>query len=284
MTGETLLKGSGSKFFTRLFAHRGALFGAMLTMLVVAVSLIGPYFVTSSPTDVDFFNRLQGPSSSHWFGTDQLGRDLFARIILGGRISLMIGVFVVIVAGVVGVVVGVLAAYYGGVVDMFAMRSIDILMTFPLLLLALVIITILGPGLSSTMLAVALASIPRFARITRGSALSIAAADYVEATRALGQRDWTLIFRHILPNCMAPIVVQATLLVAQSILISASLGFLGLGAQPPTPEWGAMIGDGRTYLRSAPHVFLFPSAAILITVLGFNLLGDGLRDAWDRRL
>ncbi|MEA3293555.1 MAG: nickel transporter permease, partial [Euryarchaeota archaeon] len=217
-------------------------------------------------------------------GTDNLGRCMLSRIIYGARISLQIGIIVVGITSVIGITLGMIAGYYGGVLDELIMRGVDILLVFPGIILALVIAGILGPGLFNVMLALAIVGWTGYARVVRGVVLSVKEKEYVESARALGVGDWYIITRHILPSCVAPIIVIATLGMAYVILAAAALSFLGLGAQPPTPEWGSMLNNGKNFMRTAPHLTIFPGLAIMITILAFNFIGDGLRDALDPRL
>jgi len=268
----------------RLLRHRSATAGLAVIGLLVILALAAPLLAPHAPDKQNLPNRLAKPGSGmHPLGTDELGRDILSRLLHGARISLAIGVVVVFVAVGVGVPAGALAGYntrYDGVI----MRLTDLMLSFPGILLALVVVAILGPGLRNTMLAVGIFSVPVFVRITRASILSVRELEYVHAARAAGNSDRRILFRHMLPNCLAPLLVQATFRVATSILTAASLSFIGLGAQPPSPEWGAMLATGRVNLYIAPHVTLYPGLAIFVTVLAFNLLGDGLRDLLDPRL
>ena len=228
--------------------------------------------------------RLQGPSAEHWFGTDEFGRDIFARIIHGGRVSLVVGLVSISVSLVVGGCLGAFAGFYGGKVDNIIMRIMDIFLAIPSILLAITIVAALGTNLINVMIAIGISYIPTFARIVRAAVMGVKDQEFVESARAIGASNATIIFREVIPNCMAPIIVQATLSVAGAILSTASLSFIGLGVQPPSPEWGAMLSSGRNFLRDAMHLTLFPGLAIVITILALNLLGDGLRDALDPRL
>ncbi len=249
-----------------------------IVLVAVGAPIVSPYDPT---TDSNLARAREGPSLEHPFGTDRLGRDMLRRIAHGARISLVVGLAVVSSASAVGVVLGMLAGYLGGKVDTVIMRMMDVLLAFPGILLAIAIVAVRGPGLFNTMLAVAIVGIPGYARVMRSMVLSLREREFVVAARMVGTRDRRIMFRHIFPNSMSPLIVQATLGIGGAILFAAALGFLGLGAQPPAPEWGAMISDGIPFLRTDPHMVFFPGFAIMITVLGFNLLGDGLRDALD---
>lgn len=268
----------------RLVRNRGAVFGAVLVMVLIIAAVAAPWIAPFDPAKQDLRSSLQPPSRVHLFGTDVHGRDIFSRIVYGARISLRIGTLGTILGGSMGVLLGLLAGFYGGRIDTLIVRFVDILLAFPGLLLAIAIIAVIGPGLENVIIAVGIFSIPSFARVVRGSTLSVKQQEFVTAARTVGVTDARIMARHILPNVLAPILVLATMRIATAILTAASLSFLGLGAQPPTPEWGAMLADGREYMVLAPHVALFPGLAILLAVLGFNLLGDGLRDALDPRL
>jgi len=227
---------------------------------------------------------MQNPSLTHPMGTDELGRDILSRVIYGSRMSLLIGVGSVVIAVLLGVMIGLLAGFYGSWFDFLGMRAMDLMQSFPYLLLALLIITTLGPGTSNAILTIGVCYVPVFARITRGSVLTVKELDYTEAIIALGASDLRIMFRHVLLNAFPPIIVQTTLCLGFSIINAASLSFLGLGTQPPTPDWGLMMSVGREYIREAPGLITFPGLAVLITVVGFNLLGDGLRDTLDPRM
>ncbi|MFW6313394.1 MAG: ABC transporter permease [Spirochaetota bacterium] len=264
-----------------LVRNRGALVGLAIIMVFVLASIFAPLITRYDPLDTDLGNRLQAPSSLHILGTDELGRDLFSRMLYGGRISLNIGIISVLIGILIGVPIGAISGYYGGKLDMIVQRVIDIMIAFPGILLAIVVVTVLGVGVENVMIATGIASVPVYARLVRGSVLSIKEQSYVAAAHAAGLSDARIIFLQILPNCLAPIIVQSTFQIATSILWAAGLGFLGLGAQAPTPEWGAILSNGRAYIRTAHHFTTFPGLAILFMVLGFNLVGDGLRDALD---
>ncbi|MGE5704071.1 MAG: ABC transporter permease, partial [Clostridia bacterium] len=238
--------------------------------------LLAPY-----PTDeMNFQDRMQAPGAKHLLGTDDFGRDIFSRLLFGGRISLLTGLVTVTVASLIGVTLGIISGYYRRL-DMYIMQLMDILLSLPALLLAITIIAVLGPGLTNAMIAIVIAVIPSYVRVVRSSVLSIREKEYVEAVRALGIRDSKILGKHILPNILSPIIVLMTVQFGNSILVAAALSFLGLGAQPPTPEWGAMVYVGKAFLGQAWWMSIFPGLAIMLVVLGFNLLGDGLRDALD---
>ena len=251
-----------------------------LGVVTVGAPLIAPH----SPIEIVPAEALRPPSPQYWMGTDAFGRDILSRVIHGGQISLQIAGGAVLMAAIPGVLIGVVAGYRGGWVDDVIMRFTDVLLAFPGILLAMGIVTVLRPGLVSLIIAVGISSIPHFARVTRGSTLSVAQNQYIEAARVNGCSDARIMALHILPNVAAPIIVLSTLAIGTSILTAAALSFLGLGPQPPAPEWGAMLNAGRDYLRQAPWVMTFPGLAITATVLSVNLLGDGLRDAFDPRL
>ncbi len=267
----------------RFRRHRAAQAGAAVILLFGLLAALAPAVVPYSPTEADLNRRLLPPGPVHWLGTDQQGRDLFSRIIYGGRVSLLIGVIAVGVAAAIGVPAGALAGYRGGWLGQALMMLVDILLSFPVILIAIVIVALFGPGIRNAMIAIGIAQMPVYARLTRGEVLRLRSDMFVEAARSVGVSDGRILLRHVFPNTLAPLVVQSTLNLAGAILAAAYLGFLGLGAQPPTPEWGAMLSDARTYLRTAPHVSLYPGLAVMLVVLGFNLFGDGLRDALDPR-
>lgn len=261
--------------------NRLAMAGLAVLAVFLLCALLAPFLTPYSPTATNFGRVLEAPSEDHILGTDELGRDVFARILYGSRISLAIGVISVGIGMLVGVPAGALSGFYGGKFDLFTQRIIDIMIAFPGILLAIVVVTVLGVGVENVMIATGIASIPIYTRLVRGSVLSVKKQGYVAAARALGIGNFRIIVRHVLPNCLGPIIVQSTFQFATAILWAAGLGFLGLGAQPPTPEWGAMLSKGREYIRVAHHLTTYPGLAILLMILGFNLLGDGLRDAMD---
>jgi peptide/nickel transport system permease protein len=256
----------------------------VVIVLLVVVALVGPSLAPYSPIVPAPLDRLKGPSASHVFGTDSLGRDIFSRVIHGSRISLLIGLISVSISLVPGTLMGLLAGYFGGRIDSLIMRLMDVLLAFPAILLSIFITAILGPSLPNTMIAVGIVYIPHYARIVRSSVLSLREQLFIQAIAHLGGSHARILFHHILPNSLPPIIVYATLGMGTAVLQAAALGFLGLGAQHPQPEWGAMLSEGRQYIQIAPHVAAFPGAAILLLVLGFNLFGDGLRDVLDPSL
>ncbi len=268
----------------RLLRNPVAMAGGVVVILLIVVALAAPHLAPYDPIHQDLASSLAGPSMKHLAGTDVHGRDIFSRIIYGTRISLRIGFLGMLLGCTVGVILGLVAGYYGGWADTIIMRLMDVQLAFPGLLVAICIIAIIGPGLENVIVAVGIFSVPLFARVTRGQVLSLKEQDFILAARMMGAQDGRIMLNHLLPNAVAPLLVLCTLRIATAILTAASLSFLGLGAQPPIPEWGAMLSDGRAYLSIAPHVATTPGLAILITVLAFNLLGDGLRDALDPRL
>jgi peptide/nickel transport system permease protein len=258
--------------------------GLAILLLLGLCAAFAPAIVPYPPTEISLADASAPPSAKHWFGQDQVGRDILSRVIYGARLSLLVGFIAVGIALVVGAPVGLLAGYAGGPVDLLVMRVIDVMMAFPSILLALLIVAVLGPGLTNAMVAVGIAAIPLFARLMRASVLAVREVEFVLAARALGQSTPRILAWHVAPNCIAPLVIQATLRVGTSILTAATLSFLGLGVQPPTPEWGAMVSEGRTYITTAPHVTIFPGLAIVVAVLGFNVVGDALNDRLNPRL
>lgn len=273
---------SGSRTVRRFRRNFSAMLGLGLFVLLVLVALLGPLF-TADPLAQELANKLRPPSAQHWLGTDQLGRDVWSRVVHGAAISLRVGFLVVLLSAVVGVVVGLLAGSLGGTADNLLMRVTDIFFAFPSLILAMAIAAALGPNLNNTVLAVAAVSWPVYARLVRAQALALREREFVEAARALGARTPRVLWRHILPNSLTPVLVQASFDVGGAILTAAGLSFVGFGAQPPTPEWGAMVSEARNYIDVAFWASVSPAVAILLTVLAFNLLGDALRDVLDPR-
>jgi peptide/nickel transport system permease protein len=261
--------------------QRLALIGGGILAGLILVALLAPLLAPQDPLAQDLYGRLQPPSTSHLLGTDDFGRDILSRIIYGARISLRIGLITISLALTGGTLLGLVAGYRGGFADMLIMRLMDLMLAFPAILLAIAIVAVIGPGIDNVILAVCIVLVPQFARLVRASVLTVRETTYVEAARALGASEPRVLFYGILPNCTAPLIVQATLGMGTAILDAAGLSFLGLGAQPPAPEWGAMLAGGRELLLRAPWVMTFPGLAIFTVVLGLNLFGDGLRDALD---
>ncbi len=248
------------------------------------MAIIGPWISPQGINEQSLGDRLLSPSSAHWLGTDDFGRDILSRIIHGARISLSVGFFSVIGSIVVGSILGIVAGYYGKWVDGIISRIFDIMLAFPSILLAIAVVSVLGPSLQNALIAIAIINVPNFGRLIRSKVLSIKEEEYITSAKAIGMRDVRILFSHILPNSMAPVIVQGTLAIASAIIEAAALGFLGLGAQAPAPEWGKMLADARVNFINAPWTMIFPGLAIMLTVLGFNLMGDGLRDALDPRM
>jgi peptide/nickel transport system permease protein len=268
----------------RLAKNRAAVLGTGIIGAVVLVALVGPRLTSADPIAMNLTARLQPPSAAHLLGTDGLGRDILSRIVSGAAIALEVGGISVGIAGTVGIALGLIAGFYGRFLDTALMSVMDVLLAFPSLLLALLVVTALGPSLTNAMIAVAVSKVPQFVRLIRATVLSVKENDYVLAARAVGAGDSRIMTRHVLVNCLAPVIVHASLSFGTAIVAAATLSFLGLGSQPPAPEWGSMLNEGREYMRAAPWVATFPGLAILITVIGWNLFGDGLRDALDPRL
>ena len=273
-----------------LWRNKTAVVGMLIVFFFIITAILAPLLSPHSPVETSLYDQLKPPiwhEKGTWkniLGTDDLGRDILSRLIYGARVSLIVSVFSVGIAFVFGTLFGSVAGYYKGTLDSVIMRIMDIILAFPYLLLAIVVVAFLGPSLQNCMMAIGITYIPRFARIVRGSVLEESEKDYVTAARSIGAKDWRIIFIAIIPNCLGPLIVQTTLSFASAILDAAALSFLGLGAQPPTPEWGAMIARSRSLILRASWVMTFPGIAILLAVLGFNLFGDGLRDALDQRL
>ena len=275
---------------SQLWRNKTAVAGLLIVSFFIITAIFAPLLSPHSPVETSLYDQLKPPiwhEKGTWkniLGTDDLGRDILSRLIYGARVSLIVSVFSVGIAFVFGTLFGSVAGYYKGALDSVIMRIMDIILAFPYLLLAIVVVAFLGPSLQNCMMAIGITYIPRFARIVRGSVLEESEKDYVTAARSIGAKDWRIIFIAIIPNCLGPLIVQTTLSFASAILDAAALSFLGLGAQPPTPEWGAMIARSRSLILRASWVMTFPGVAILLAVLGFNLFGDGLRDALDPRL
>lgn len=273
-----------SAVFHRLSKSPLAMFGLFITILLVFTAIFADFIAPLGFAKQDLMHTFESPSAEFWFGTDEFGRDIFSRIVYGSRISLQVGFIAVGISMFLGGFLGAAAGYYGGKLDNFVMRTMDVLLAIPGTLLAIAIAASLGPGLFNLMIAVGISAMPKYARIVRGSVLSIRGQEFIEAAHAVGSSDTRIILKHIIPNCMAPIIVQATLGVAEAILTAAGLSFIGLGIQPPIPEWGAMLSGGRGYIRDYAYMTMFPGLAIMITILALNFLGDGLRDALDPKL
>lgn len=269
--------------WAKLRRNRAALVGGILLLIYVLTALLAPVLFPGNPSAPNLMKSLERPSLEHPLGTDELGRSILGRIIYGSRVSLLIAVGVISVGLIIGVPLGLVSGYYGGKVDFGIQRVTDTMLAFPGFLLALSLVAVLGVGLKNTVISIGISMVPTYIRLVRGCVLSVKEEVYVEAARAVGTRDIAILFRHILPNVMVPITVQTSLGMGTAILFAAGLGFLGIGIQPPTPEWGTMLGSGRVYLFHAPHVATIPGIAIFLAVLSFNLLGDGLRDALDPR-
>jgi peptide/nickel transport system permease protein len=269
-----------ARIWRRFVRNRLAVVGTLLLLILALIALVGPY-VTDNPRQQNVRVRLQGPSWDHWFGTDETGRDIFARVVNGARISILSGLASVAVGLAGGTLLGIVAGYLGGRAGLAIMALVDLMLALPAILLAITIAARLGPGLTSAMLAAGLVGLPIYARLARGSTLTIKRREFVDAARATGLTNAAIMRRHILPNILTPLIVQSTIGVGNAILLVSALGYLGLGAQPPTPEWGRMLSDAQRYILDAAYIGIFPGLGIALTVLGFNLAGDGLRDALD---
>ncbi|WP_233235424.1 glutathione ABC transporter permease GsiD [Bordetella sp. LUAb4] len=274
-----------SEFWRKFKKQHLAVAAAFFVLLLVLAAVFAPWLVPFDAENFFDYDALNaGPSLTHWLGVDSLGRDIFSRILMGSRISLIAGFVSVALGAVVGTAMGLMAGYYEGWWERITMRVSDVLLAFPGMLLAIGVVAILGSSMVNVVVAVAVFSVPAFARLVRGNTLAIKHMTYVEAVKSVGASDWTIIMRHILPGTISPIVVYGTMRVGTSIITAASLSFLGMGAQPPTPEWGAMLSEARADMVTSPHIAIFPALAIFLTVLAFNLLGDGLRDALDPKI
>ncbi len=276
--------GMGTKLVRRFMRNRMATVGVVILFFILFIAVFAPWIAPYSPQSQNLRRRFETSSSDHWFGTDELGRDIFSRIVYGSRVSLMVGFAAAFGGLVVGVIIGMLSGFYGGRFDDLVMRLIDVMMSFPGILLAILIVSVIGTGTVNVIIALAVWRIPTFARISRGSVLTLKEKEFVEAARALGANMPRIVFRHLALNSLPPILVYLSLSTATAILTAASLSFLGLGVQPPTAEWGLMVSTGRQFLRQAPHLIMIPGVAILLTVLSINFVGDALRDVLDPRL
>lgn len=277
-------RGLWSDAWLRLRKNTFAMGGLFILLVMVLAALFARWIAPANPNFQDYMHMMEGPSLSHPMGTDNFGRDILSRIIYGAQISLRLGLLGTLVGAVVGSLIGAVSGFYGGMVDSILMRLLDVQMAFPGILLAIVIIAILGVGEVNVILAIGVFSIPVFARMVRGSLLSLREQDFVMAARSIGVPNRRLVLVHLMPNALAPILVLATIRLGTAILTAASLGFLGLGVRPPAPEWGTMLSEGRAYMQLAPHITIFPGLAILVSVVAINLFGDGLRDALDPKM
>ncbi|NMY88558.1 ABC transporter permease [Pseudomonas oryzihabitans] len=277
------LRPARSPFWRKFRANRGALLGAALILTFALAALLAPWLAPFDPLKTSFLAVRKAPSALNWLGTDELGRDLLSRLLWGARSSLLAGVVSVAIALLVGVPLGLIAGYFGGWLDAVVSRLVEALLSCPFLVLAIALGAFLGPSLGNAMIAIGLSAMPVFARLTRGQVLAIRHEDYLEGARAIGLPDRWILWRYVLPNILSPLVVQATLTIAAAILAEASLSFLGLGQQPPMPSWGSMLNTAKNFMEQAPWMSIAPGVCIYLTVLGFNLLGDGLRDALDPR-
>ncbi|NIX76180.1 ABC transporter permease [Microvirga terricola] len=283
ITDEIALPKKRNRILAKFLKNRAAVFGAGVVLFFVLIALIAPLIAPFDPIKPSFSTIRKAPSALYWFGTDELGRDVFSRMLLGTRASLSAGVISVGIAILLGVPFGLISGYFGGWLDASISRATDALLSIPFLILAIALAAFLGPSLTNAMIAIGLSAMPIFIRLTRGQVLSVRAEDYVEGARAIGLPDFWIIARYILPNALPPILVQATLTIASAIIAEASLSFLGLGQQPPNPSWGSMLNTAKNFMSQAPWMSFFPGSAIFLIVLGFNLMGDGLRDALDPR-
>jgi len=280
-----LVRRSGPRWFLReLFGKRPAQLGGLIVLGLVLAAIFAPTIAPFDPYELNVDDRLQPPNTTHWFGTDDLGRDMFSRIVYGARTTIQTGVVVLLIAASLGTVIGLASGYYGGSVDLLIMRVVDVGLAFPYILLALAIVATIGPSLQNALIAIGLAYVPGWARFVRGSVLSVKENEYVNAAQALGSTNRRIMGRHVLPNVLPSIIVLASLDFPAAVLSTAALSFVGLGAQPPAAEWGYLLTGARSYIRTAPWLVNFPGLAIFVTVLGFNLLGNALRDVLDPKL
>jgi glutathione transport system permease protein len=283
-TADQDIRSPASEFWRRFRRKRLALAAGLVILLLILASLLAPWIAPYDPATPDYDNLLEGPSLLHLCGTDAYGRDILSRIIWGGRVSLSVGFLSVALGGVTGIVLGLVSGFFGGWTDAVLMRLMDVLLAFPGIVLAIGVVAVLGPGIDNVIYAIAVFSVPVFARLVRGNTLALKQTLYVQCARSIGVGSPKLMLVHILPGALPSVIVYASLRLGTSILTAAALSFIGLGARPPSAEWGAMLADGRSYIGVADHITIFPGLAIFITVLAFNLLGDGLRDALDQRL
>lgn len=285
MTEETTAArpSRGREIAEILFRNKLTLAGFLLVGLVAAIGVLAPVIAPYDPNFMNMPERLQAPSAAHLFGTDEMGRDILSRVMYGARISIVVGVIIVAVSAAIGVVLGSVSGYFGGKADQAVLAVTDMILAFPSMVLALALTAAMGPGLLNTMLAVIIVRIPMYTRLMRGQVLAVKEQQYVRAARTFGEKPFWIVARHIVPNCLTPLMVQMTLGIGDAILIASSMSFIGLGAQPPTPEWGAMISTARVYAIDQWWYAAFPGLSILITIMGFNLIGDGIRDILDPR-
>lgn len=281
--GAAPLRRANNRVLKKFLANKSAMIGAVIVLLFVTMALLAPWLAPFDPIKANFLAVRKPPSELYWLGTDELGRDMLSRLIWGARTSLMAGCISVLIAILIGVPLGLIAGYWQGIWDGIISRFIEALLACPFLILAIALGAFLGPSLGNAMIAIGLSAMPIFARLTRGQVIAIRNEEYIDGARAIGLPDRWIVLRYVLPNVMSPILVQATLAIASAIITEASLSFLGLGQQPPSPSWGAMLNTAKGYLEQAPWMSIFPGVAIFLAVQGFNLLGDGLRDALDPR-
>lgn len=273
-----------ARVMKQLRKNKVAMFGLAVLILELLLALLSPWIIPYDYTAMDMANCFSGPSAAHFFGCDDMGRDIFSRVLYGGRFSISIGIIAVAISTILGMGIGAVAGFFGGQVDNIIMRLLDIIQAIPGMLLMIVISAVLGPGFFNTIIAMSVGSIPGMARMLRAQMMKERDNEYIEAAQSINCSKCRIIINHLLPNCISPVIVQATMGVAQTITLAAGLSFIGLGVQPPTPEWGAMLSASRQFIRQAPHLVIFPGLAIAVTVLALNLLGDGLRDALDPKL
>lgn len=269
---------------TRLKKNKAAMVGLAITIIMVLLAIFAPLIAPYDYAEADFAATFQGPSKEHWCGTDDLGRDIFSRLLYGGRYSLRIGIIAVAGATVGGTILGAISGYFGGKLENLIMRLLDVIQAIPGMVFSIAVSAVLGPGFGNCILALTIGMIPSFARMMRASILNVRKMEYLEAATSINCSNFRIITKHVLPNAFSPLIVQATMSVPAAILIAASLSYIGLGVQPPTPEWGAMLSAGRNFIRDYPHLVIFPGVTIMIAVLALNLFGDGLRDAMDPKL
>jgi peptide/nickel transport system permease protein len=284
LNNQEVVVSPGREAWKSFKKNKFALVGAGIVVFFIIIAILAPVIAPYGVNEQVLSNRNAPPSADHWFGTDDFGRDILSRVMFGARISLWVGFVAVMGSIVIGCFLGIIAGYYGRWIDTLISRIFDIMLAFPSILLAIAVVAVLGPSLQNALIAIALINVPNFGRLIRSKVLSVKQEEYIMAAKAIGMSDARILFHHVLPNSLAPIIVQGTLAIATAIIEAAALGFLGMGAQPPEPEWGKMLADSRQYIIQAPWTVLFPGVAIMLTVLGFNLMGDGLRDALDPRM